>query len=63
MNIPPEIEAIFQMARDRAARMRSDYRTGVRRVVGTAEWKSDPERIAAAADKRARRLARNRRNA
>lgn len=35
--------------------MKIGGKAAVRRVVGTAEWKSDPERVAAAGAKRARR--------
>lgn len=32
-----------------------DFRAAVRRTVGTSDWRHDPERIAAAEAKRARR--------
>ena len=39
-----------------------DFRTAVRRVLGTGEWRSDEDRINAAEAKRQRRMERNLRN-
>lgn len=35
------------------------FRAAVRRTVGTSDWRHDPERVAAAEAKRARKRARN----
>jgi hypothetical protein len=39
-----------------------DFRTAVRRVLGTSEWRSDPDRINAAEAKRQRKQKRNTQN-
>lgn len=57
----PDLENLVKDAGDLAKQMRTDYRTGVRRLLGTAEWQHDPERLASAEGKRERRRARNRR--
>ena len=57
----------FQALIDRIATMTVDYgvdwKTAVRRTIGTAEWSHDADRVAAAEAKRASRMARNIRNA
>jgi hypothetical protein len=41
---------------------RLEWKSAVRRTLGTADWRDDPERVAAAEAKRASRMARNIRN-
>lgn len=48
-------EKIFEAAKLLAPRMKVDYRTAVRRMVGNTEWRHDPERLAAAEARRARK--------
>lgn len=50
-------EAAEAAVQDRPAWM--DFRTGVRRLLGTANWRHDEDRLAAAEAKRARKRARN----
>jgi hypothetical protein len=52
------VEQAYRMAAEAAARHRIDLKSGVRRVLGTGEWRHDPERQAAAEAKRARKNAR-----
>jgi hypothetical protein len=59
---PEQIREVFSLATGVALRGKVSGKTAVRRVVGTAEWRHDPERVAAAEAKRERRRARNRRN-
>lgn len=57
---PEVVMRVFQMATDMAVAMKIDGKAAVRRVVGTAAWKHDPERVAAARAKRERKAARRR---
>lgn len=52
------VNDISNMARTQ----RVDFKTAVRRAVGTSDWQHDPERVAAAKAKRERRRQRNVRN-
>ena len=65
MNPTPElVESAFRKAKDALqAHPHLDFRTAVRRVLGTGEWRSDEGRINAAEAKRQRRMARNLRRA
>ena len=49
------VERVFTEATAMAIGMRIGGKAAVRRVVGTAAWRSDPERMAAAEAKRERR--------
>jgi hypothetical protein len=53
---------ILEAATGVAIGMRIQGKSAVRRVIGTADWKHDPERKAAADAKRQRRQARNLKN-
>lgn len=58
MNKQPDqslIQRVFAEATAMAIGMSIGGKAAVRRVVGTAAWRSDPERIAAAEAKRERR--------
>lgn len=52
------LEEVLLRATTLAAAAGIAGRTAIRRVVGTAEWRHDPDRVAAAEAKRARRRAR-----
>jgi hypothetical protein len=64
MNEPSEADIldVLRLATKVAAAGRIMGKTAIRRVCGTAEWRHDEERVAAAEAKRERRRARNRRN-
>lgn len=53
-----KVEEAFIAAAQAAARKRLEFKAAVRRVLGTGDWKHDPERLAAAEAKRARKNAR-----
>lgn len=49
------VQRVFEQATAMAIGMNIGGKAAVRRVVGNSEWRSDPERIAAAEAKRERR--------
>lgn len=53
MDVSPE--KIFEAAMRLAAHAKVRGNAAIRRVIGTGEWRSDPERLAAAKAKRERR--------
>lgn len=60
---PELVESAFRKAANALqSHPHLDFRTAVRRVLGTGEWRSDEGRISAAEAKRQRRMERNQRN-
>lgn len=56
MNKPSAlVQRVFEQATAMAIGMNIGGKAAVRRVVGNSEWRSDPERVAAAEAKRERR--------
>jgi len=55
----PDPEKILVKAVELAAHAKVRGNTAIRRIIGTADWRSDPERLAAAKAKRERRRERN----
>jgi hypothetical protein len=52
-----DVNRAFLVAAGAAAMHRLDFKSAVRRVLGNSDWKHDPERLAAAEAKRARKNA------
>ena len=63
---PPSLMRVDAAYHEALAALRAhphmDFRTAVRRVLGTSEWRSDEDRINAAEAKRQRKMQRNVRN-